>query len=375
MMIQEKKNINILLVDDKPENLVTLEAMLEASNRNFIKATSGNEALKYVIKRNDIGLIILDVQMPEMDGFEVASILQSNPNTRHISIIFVTAINKEEHYVMRGFEDGAVDYLSKPLDIKLTQAKVSVFERMHFYQNNLKVALEEKKEINNQLERFMYVVAHDLKSPLAGLISMLGLIDYEMEETEDTTLKRYLNLCERSANKMNQMISSILNYSKSANFSQEKEQVDVKDLLMELKGALLLPDHVHFSIQEPLPTLFTSKIQLYQVFQNLVTNAIKHCDKDVIKVEVGLAEQSDDFYTFYVKDNGVGIAEKDYAKVFNLFQTLNIEEDEQQDNTGVGLNLVKMFVEKQGGDIKITSEPHIGSTFYFKWKVNDRELS
>ncbi|WP_134087716.1 ATP-binding protein [Olivibacter sp. XZL3] len=367
-MQNNKENICILLVDDKPENLLALEAILEAPNRTFIQATSGNEALKYALKRDDIGLIILDVQMPGMDGFEVASFLQSDPSTRHISIIFVTAINKEEHYVMRGYEDGAVDYLSKPLDVKLTQAKVNVFERMYFYQKSLQLAIEEKKEINGQLERFMYVVAHDLKSPLAGIISIFGMMKYALEDNDQEALRSYRSLGEASANRLNQMISSILNYSKSANYSEKNELVSVKQLLLDLKEALFLPKNVQFSIVEPLPSLYTNAVQLYQVFQNLISNAIKHCDKEVIKVEVGMSDQSADFYTFYVKDNGAGIAQKDYAKVFGLFQTLDKGDDAVKNNTGVGLNLVKMFVEKQGGTVQIDSELGQGTTFFFKWR-------
>src|SRR3954464_482111 len=132
------KKFTILLVDDRMENLLSLEQMLLAENRTFIQATSGNEALKQVLKNEDIGLIMLDVQMPDMDGFEVARLLKANPKTKDISIIFVTAINKDESYVLRGFEKGGVDYLSKPLDINVTRAKVDVFERLYFYQRELR---------------------------------------------------------------------------------------------------------------------------------------------------------------------------------------------------------------------------------------------
>src|SRR5947208_61901 len=127
------KEFTILLVDDREENLISLEDLLEADNRKFIKAKSGNAALKAVLKNDNIGLIMLDVQMPDMDGFEVAKLLKANPKTKDISIIFVTAISKDERYVLQGFEEGAVDYLYKPLDIQVTLAKVNVFEKLYFY--------------------------------------------------------------------------------------------------------------------------------------------------------------------------------------------------------------------------------------------------
>lgn len=128
----------ILLVDDRSENLISLEEILAQPGRRFLKANSGNEALKTVLKNEQIGLIMLDVQMPDMDGFEVARLLKSNTKSKDIAIIFVTAISKDEQYVLKGFEEGAVDYLQKPLDINVTRAKVNVFERLYHTQTRLK---------------------------------------------------------------------------------------------------------------------------------------------------------------------------------------------------------------------------------------------
>ena len=125
------------------------------------------------MKNDDIGLIMLDVQMPDMDGFEVAHILKANSKTKDIAIIFVTAISKDEQYVLKGFEEGAVDYLQKPLDVNITRAKVNVFERLYLAQHHLRVSLDEVERINKQLERFVFIVSHDLKWPLAS-ISMLA---------------------------------------------------------------------------------------------------------------------------------------------------------------------------------------------------------
>src|SRR5687768_16802138 len=112
--MEQQPIFTILLVDDRPENLISLEEILQTDNRIFLKASSGNEALKILLKNPQIGLVLLDVQMPEMDGFEVARLIKMNPKTQDISIIFVTAISKEEQYVLKGFNEGAVDYLHKP---------------------------------------------------------------------------------------------------------------------------------------------------------------------------------------------------------------------------------------------------------------------
>ena len=155
-MLNPNRDFTILLVDDREENLLALEEMLADENRVFIKATSGNQALRYALRNDNIGLIMLDVQMPEMDGFEVARLLKTNQKTKHISIIFVTAINKEEHYMLKGFDEGAVDYLQKPLDINVTKAKVKVFQHLYQYQQELKYTAIELRRINQQLEKFAF---------------------------------------------------------------------------------------------------------------------------------------------------------------------------------------------------------------------------
>ena len=155
--------IKILLVDDRPENLISLESMLENRSRTIIKATSGNEALKLALE-NEIALILLDVQMPDMDGFEVARLLKENSRTKDVSIIFVTALSKDEKFTIQGYEEGAVDYLHKPLDYNIVLAKVNVFERLFLQQKELKAANDKLQRTNKQLDEFVYVVSHDLST-------------------------------------------------------------------------------------------------------------------------------------------------------------------------------------------------------------------
>ena len=171
--------IKILLVDDRPENLISLESMLENGSRTIIKANSGNEALKVALE-DEIALILLDVQMPDMDGFEVARLLKENSRTKDISIIFVTALSKDEKFTIQGYEEGAVDYLHKPLDYNIVLAKVNVFERLFLQQKELKAANDKLQRTNKQLDEFVYVVSHDLKAPLRGLASLATFLEEEL---------------------------------------------------------------------------------------------------------------------------------------------------------------------------------------------------
>lgn len=243
----QHKEFTILLVDDRPENLLSLEEILTRPGRKFIKAGSGNEALRQVLKHEDIGLIMLDVQMPEMDGFEVAHILKANAKTRDISIIFVTALSREEQFVLKGFAEGAVDYLQKPLDINIVRAKVNVFEQLYYNQSGLRSALAELKLINKQLEKFVYIVSHDLKSPLSSIIMMLELLNEDETIQDNPLLKDNIGMLFQTSGRLSNMIEMLLEHSRTSLGSQAIEEVDTEELVNEVTALLFPPDHIKFT--------------------------------------------------------------------------------------------------------------------------------
>ncbi|WP_026751880.1 ATP-binding protein [Sediminibacterium sp. C3] len=360
-------NFLILLVDDRPENLIALEEILAQPGRSFIKASSGNEALKLALKYENIGLVMLDVQMPEMDGFEVARMLQLNKKTQHLSIIFVTAISKEEKFVLKGFEEGAVDYLQKPLDINITRAKVKVFERLYFAQQRLKQSLLETELVNKQLERFVFIVSHDLKSPVATIAMLADMMQKEDIVKNEPELLENTSIIYSSASRLTGMIESILDYSRKSLNEQVVEEVNAYDLVNDIVKMLSLKPNTQLHIDENLPKFRTRKIKLQQVFQNLLSNAIKYNNNPNPEISIGLHSTNSEFYIFYVKDNGQGISRQDQNRIFKLFETTD-NKASGESSTGIGLNLLKMLVEEQGGKIKLESSPETGSTFYFEWR-------
>lgn len=343
--------------------------MLEAEHREFVTATNGNDALKALLKHDDIGLVMLDVQMPDMDGFEVASLIRANPNTRHVAIIFVTALNKDTGHILRGFEEGAVDYLSKPLDIQVTRAKINVFERLYRYQQELKQAIKAKEEVNAQLERFMYTVAHDLKSPLTGVFSLVDYIQTFPEIQASEQARTYLGLCMDAVTHLNGMIASILDYSRTEAFQQKTETVDTAELVQQTIQLLFPPPHIDIRLVAELPVLSTNRLKLQQVFQNFISNAIKHNDKANGRIEIGCSGPEGGYYSFFVRDNGPGIDAADHIRIFKLFETTGADRDDP-DHHGVGLNIVKLFIEERGGKVSVDSEPGNGSTFHFTWPAS-----
>src|SRR6478752_8060898 len=176
--MNSSKKHTILLVDDLPQNLMALQSMLERPDRKIITCLSGSEALQILLKEK-ISLILVDVQMPEMDGYEFVEIVKSHPGTNSIPTIFVTAISNDPEFMNKAYDLGAIDFLFKPLNIEVTRKKVNSFLRIWDYEQELKNVNDKLTEKNQELEQFANVLAHDLKTPLGNIKSLLEIIEDE----------------------------------------------------------------------------------------------------------------------------------------------------------------------------------------------------
>ncbi|REJ80964.1 MAG: hybrid sensor histidine kinase/response regulator [Bacteroidetes bacterium] len=355
--------LNILLVDDRPENLISLESILTREGRKILKAESGEEALRIALDV-DLAMILLDVQMPGMDGFEVARLLKANSRTRDIAIIFVTAISKEEKYTIQGYEEGAVDYLLKPLDVHVVRAKVDVFSRLYTQRKQLVEKNKSLEALNKQLDEFVYIVSHDLKAPLRGLSSLATFMEDAIGENPNDEVIELLDMMKSRTGRMQQLIDGILHYTKLTGNRIETEVVDVKGLIINVLDLIGVPDNIRVEIPDRMPTLECPKIKLHEVFQNLLFNAIKYNDKEQGNIKVACEEYENE-YLFSVADNGVGIKPEHHEKIFGMFQTL--QSKDKCESTGIGLTIVKKIVENQGGKVSLRSVPGQGSTFSFTW--------
>ena len=358
-----EQTLNILLVDDKDENIISLESILEHPKRRLLKAHSGNEALRIALEE-EIAVILLDVQMPEMDGFEVARILKESPKTKDIAIIFVTAISKEEKYTLKGYEEGAVDYLHRPLDINIVKAKVGVFEKLYRSKQEVKIYVEKTQQINKQLDEFVYVVSHDLKAPLRGLASVTTFLEDELGTDLKPEVKDLLDMVKSRTTRMQSLIDAILHYSRMANNKTEKETVNLAELIANIIDLLSIPSHVRIEYPDNLPILFDEKIKLHEIFQNLISNAIKYNNKENAEVKIQCQDKGK-FLEFAISDNGMGIKPEHFEKIFGVFQTL--QSKDKQESTGIGLTIVKKIIEQQGGKVWVESEFGKGTTFRFTW--------
>lgn len=376
----------ILLVDDTPANILVFQELLARDDRELLTATNGTEALKIAIDQ-DIDLIILDVQMPGMDGFEVAQILKSNRRTRDVPIIFASAVKKEQQSIMKGFDEGAVDYLFKPLDPEVTKAKVSVLLKLEAQKKELmekNSSLEKAKaqidrlnsdlmdnvlklqELNHEMEAFSYSVSHDLRAPLRALLGYSEILFEDYHTTLDQEGKELLEKIRKGGLRMERLIEDLLMFSKMGRKELAMTEVNMEQLVQ--KAVEDFPGTVvKFSIAQ-LPRVAGDASLLQQVWANLVSNAIKYSSgKPEPRVEIS-ATTSGDAITYTVKDNGAGFDMKYADKLFGVFQRLHGREFE---GTGIGLATVHRILKKHGGKIWAHAKEGEGATFFFSLPVKN----
>lgn len=368
--------MNILLVDDRPENILVLEELLEKNGRTFIKAKSGNEALRLVLK-HEIGLILLDVQMPDMDGFEVAAILKSNPLTKNIPIIFITAISKEEKYVIKGLEGGAIDYLYKPLNASITKAKINVFEELYHSQQQIKKGNQELKLLNTELQDlnqqknyFLGMAAHDLRNPVAIITQLSELILIDLQQILNADQLKLIQNIQKSSEYMLRLLEDLLDVSKieSGKLALNIQSTPISHFLnsiLELNKMIAAKKNIQLHLNTAIQSqfLFIDKIKMEQVINNLVSNAIKF-SKPNTNIYIKAIEQNHQL-TISVKDEGPGIPKEEQSKLFKAFQTTSVQSTAGEKSTGLGLMISDKIIKAHGGSMHVESTPGKGSEFSF----------
>ena len=228
------------------------------------------------------------------------------------------------------------------------------------------LALEKQ---NNELEKFAYIVSHDLKAPLRAIDNLSSWIEEDLAEVITEDVQKNMTLLRQRVARMDNMIKAILNYARVGRIDTEVSGVDVNELLSEIINGLLIPSGFVIEIENDLPFFNTCRTPLSQVFANLISNAIKyhHCAEQG-RIKISVTEPNDNYYLFSVADNGPGIEEEYHEKIFNIFQTINARD--QIDSTGVGLSIVKKIINDFGGEIFIDSSLGQGCTFSFSIPKN-----
>lgn len=366
----ESNNINykILIVDDREENIYALHELLLAQDREFFFATNGNDALKIALKEK-LSLILMDVQMPGLDGFETAELLKSHHRTSSVPIIFVTAISKEKKYIIKGLEEGAVDYLFKPIDPDVTKAKVSSFLKLYQQQKELEEKNIALANLNAEKNHFLGIASHDLRTPLGHIKMFSDLILSDSSGLTDNNLK-YLKIIKNASESLLTLVNNLLDVAKieSGTINLNLENVDLKSLIEQnlvVNRALAGKKEIEIAFNPERSELFTfiDQKQVEQVLNNLLTNAIKFSGKGT-RIDVGFVVK-DKLVEVSVKDQGQGIPEVEMEKLFKPFQKISVKSTAGEDSTGLGLAIVKKIIELHQGKIWVNSAVGQGSTFSF----------
>ena len=405
-----RTDIKILVVDDREDNLFSIEAILEKDNYEIVKANSGRAALKILLRQHDFSLILMDVQMPDLSGFETANIIYQRDKLKDIPIIFITAHNYDEDVIFKGYKMGAVDYIYKPINPELLRVKVGVF--VELYRKNLQLLQHEKKlltanrvlqkeieerkaseekvrilnaqlvdnnahlkAVNEELDQFAYIASHDLQEPLRKIQVFSDKI--LLKNNVDTETDRYFKKIISSSRRMQLLINDLLSFSRHSISASDFKETSLTHLVKEAITELEIEiENTNATIRfNHLPVMHVIPSLMQQLFYNLINNALKFRKKTVapeinISAErIAAADVSsrphpgkgNHYYRITVNDNGIGFDNKYADEIFMLFKRLHSQHEFE--GTGVGLSICKKIVEKHNGSLCAVGEPQKGSSF------------
>lgn len=367
-----EETVNVLLVDDQPEGLLSLEAILQGLNQNLVKAHSGREALRQLLD-TDFALILLDVQMPEMDGYETAEAIRQRDRSRHTPIIFLTAAHRTEAHVFEGYSKGAVDYMFKPIEPEILRSKVRVFiDLAHQTQevqrlNALLMKQAAQLAASNQdLEAFARSVSHDLRGPVRAIQGYGRSLTEGSGEALTADGRQHLKRIAAAAERMSALIEDLLALARVTYTEVRRSAVDLgaqARIVADALAATAPGREVDWVIADALSARADPGL-LRIVIENLLGNGWKYSrTRAKARIEVGAVRGPEGGPAFFVRDNGVGFDMRHVDQLFFPFHRLHPAEEFE--GTGVGLATVHRIIERHGGRIWAESALGEGATFYF----------
>jgi signal transduction histidine kinase len=369
--------IKFLLVDDLDENLLALEALLQREGLACLKARSGDEALELLLV-NDFALALLDVQMPGMDGFQLAEFMRGAERSRHVPIIFLTAGTADTQRRFRGYEAGAVDFIQKPIEADILRSKASVFFDLHqqrgqiiTQRDELEAYAEALKTADKHKNEFLAVLGHELRNPVMALDAGLHFLKRRDPEKFDEIQGQMA----RQVAHLTRLVDDLLDISRidQGKLSLNKDRVSLQEVLTFAVEAsqpqIDVAGHA-LSVDIPADTIWlqADPTRLAQVFSNLLNNAAKYTPPGgrlslAVRLDGNEAEIA-------VSDTGIGVPEAMRSKIFELFAQVKNPAERAQEGLGIGLALVKQLVELHDGTIALAeSGEGQGSTFKVRLPV------
>lgn len=397
--------VNILIVDDEPKNLTVLESILDDPGYRLVRANSGQEAL-LALMAEEFAVLVLDVRMPGMTGFELAQIIKERKKTSRVPIIFLTAYYNEDQHILEGYGSGAVDYLHKPVNTAVLRSKVAVFaelfskgralelanrtlmtevgerrkaeERLHELNetldrrvtertNTLELREAELRDANRRKDEFLATLAHELRNPLAPVRNAVQLLRLKGQATPE--LQWSTDVIDRQIQAMSRLIDDLMDVSRinQGKIELRRDWVTTEDVLRDaVESSRPLIDECGHELVLTLPehrlSLHADRTRLMQAFMNLLNNAAKYMDRGG-RIEV-IAQRAGNDVVVTVKDKGIGIPGDRLQSVFELFSQVETTLSRSRGGLGIGLSLTQRLVEMHGGTVSARSEGiGLGSEF------------
>lgn len=357
----------VLLVDDIPMNLQILGTMLDHDSLELYYSNSGIEALK-ILEQLKPDLILLDITMPDMDGYEVCKRIKNHQETEDIPVIFITA-NSLIDDIVKGFKVGAIDYITKPFNSQELISRVFTHLELKRSRDIIKTQNQKLQDLNATKDKFFSILAHDLKNPFNALLGFSELLYKRFDTLTDESKKEFITFLYHSSKKGYNLLTNLLEWgrSQSGHIELKQEIVDIGILVedtIDLFHFNAEKKDIHLENKIPVETLlFADRHMTETIIRNLISNAIKFTSQEG-KVSI-YHELETSFSRISVKDSGIGISEENQKKLFRIDTTITTSGTELESGTGLGLILCKEFIEKHGGTISCTSDEGKGSTFSF----------
>ncbi|MFP4544507.1 MAG: response regulator [Candidatus Kapaibacterium sp.] len=364
----------ILIVDDIPKNLQILSSILNSEGFQISFASNGSQALT-VVETSMPDLILLDIMMPDMDGYEVCEKLQSNPDTRDIPVIFLTG-KAESDDIIKGFKTGAVDFVTKPFNSIELISRVKTHVKLKLsndaikeYNSRLLETRDKLQNANASKDKFFSIISHDLRGPFSGFIGLSELLADEIEILEPKEISNIAQSMNTAAKRLFNLLENLLEWSRTQMGRMEYYPMNI-DIAEAADRAIQLMQNniedkkisVSSNVKKGLQVMADNNM-LNTIFRNLLGNAIKFTPAGG-EIEIS-AEMNGNTVHISVKDSGIGISENDIKKLFRIDQKFSTPGTNNEYGTGLGLILCRELVEKQGGSISAVSEKGKGSAFTF----------